>query len=184
MKEIWKSIPGYEEYYEVSNTGKIRSITRTIIMKNGQSRTYKGEMKSLTETNQGYLRVSLYKDNKQKTFFVHRLVAMAFLPNPNNYSIINHKDENPLNNNVDNLEWCTQEYNVNYGTAIERRIQKESKPIIMCDKETHEPIQEFPSIKEAMRSLGQISDGNIHKVLRGDRNMAHGYWWKYKEDEE
>ena len=122
MEEIWKAIPDYEEYYEVSNTGKIRSVTRTIIYKNGAVHNLIGkELKQDIEKNQGYYRICLNKNGIKKTFKVHRLVALAFIPNPDNLPFVNHKDENKLNNNINNLEWCTAEYNINYGTRTERQ---------------------------------------------------------------
>mgnify|MGYP002679946246 CR=1 FL=1 len=111
MGEVWKDIKGYEGLYQVSNLGRVRSLNY------GRS----GETKLLKQgTTNGYKRVFLYKNGKGKNYFVHRLVAMAFIPNPNNLPIINHKDEDSSNNNVNNLEWCTQEYNLNYGTRNER----------------------------------------------------------------
>lgn len=113
-KEKWKNIQGYEEY-QVSNTGKVRSLDY-------RSTSNVEELK-LNTNIYGYKVVTLCKEGKPKHYSVHRLVAEAFIPNPNNYPIVNHKDENPSNNKADNLEWCTQEYNVNYGTALERRSE-------------------------------------------------------------
>lgn len=120
MEEQWKDIKGYEGLYEVSNLGNVRSLDRTV--KRGQGYTIK-EGRVLTpfyEEKKGYYQVVLAKDGKAKTYRVHRLVAVAFLENPNNYTDVNHKDEVKTNNNVDNLEWCTRKYNNNYGTKPER----------------------------------------------------------------
>jgi hypothetical protein len=127
MDEIWKPIPGYEGYYEVSNTGKVRSLTRTVIMKDGKPRPIKGrELKP--KINNGYPTVNLSKNGTVKTIRIHRLVALTFIPNPDNLPIINHKDENKQNNNVNNLEWCTYEYNNNYGNnAPAKNIYKALK---------------------------------------------------------
>lgn len=111
--EIWKDVVGYEGLYFVSNMGNLKN-------KNGQP--IKSQVVKRPNTN--YERVSLYKDGKYQSFGVHRLVAMAFTPNPNGYPIVNHKDENGMNNSVDNLEWCTLTYNVNYGTARQRQREK------------------------------------------------------------
>lgn len=112
---IWKEINGYEGLYKVSDEGKVMSMDRLIY--NNGNHTYnkvKGkELKILRSGN--YYYVHLYKDKMCKNYYIHRLVAMAFIPNPNNYDYINHKDENPSNNNIDNLEWCTASYNCNYG---------------------------------------------------------------------
>lgn len=179
MKEIWKAIPDYEGYYEVSDTGKVRSITRTIIDSNGRSYTYKGQEKSPSIVR-GYYRIQLSKNGITKAYFIHRLVALAFLPNPNNLPIINHKDENPLNNNVDNLEWCTQEYNNAYGTKNERQSLTKSHPVIMCDKNTHKPIREFINARVAAEHFNG-TPSNINVVLKGKGKSAYGYWWKYKD---
>lgn len=122
MQEAWKDIPNFEGYYQVSNFGRIRSITRKAKTKilNNNYRTIKGQLISPAKTKDGYLKVSLSKKHKRYYFRVHRLVANAFLSNPNNYPVINHKDENKLNNRVDNLEWCSIKYNCNYGTRNER----------------------------------------------------------------
>lgn len=113
MEEIWKDIKGYEGSYQVSNLGRVRSLTRKVKTFNGV-RTSKGQILKPLKTNTGYYRVDLKQNQKNKYMSIHRLVAEAFILNPNNYPIINHKDNNPQNNCVDNLEWCTQSYNVKY----------------------------------------------------------------------
>lgn len=117
MEEIWKDIPGYEGYYQVSNLGRVKSLPRG---KQWPYRQTHNNIRKPRMTSRGYYRVNLSKWNEVKSYFVHRLVAMAFIPNPDNLPIINHKDENPQNNHVDNLEWCTYRYNANYRTGKER----------------------------------------------------------------
>lgn len=109
----WKPIIGFEGLYEVSNFGKVRN-RKGEIKKHGIKRT----------TGTCYKTVRLWKDGKYYTKYIHRLIAEAFIPNPNNFPFVNHKDEDGTNNSIDNLEWCTREYNVNYGTAKERRKKK------------------------------------------------------------
>lgn len=112
MDEVWKDIEGYEGLYQVSNTGEVKSLN---YRGNGESKLLK------QGTNKkGYKIVSLFKNGKGKSHRVHRLVAMTFILNPNNYREVNHKDENKYNNNVDNLEWCNAKYNNNYGTRNKR----------------------------------------------------------------
>ena len=113
IKEIWRAVVGYEGLYEVSNFGRVMSLNYA----------HTGEKKLLKFgiIYNGYRQVQLSKDGKRSMKLVHRLVAEAFIPNPNNYPCVNHKDERPENNCVENLEWCTYEYNINYGTANERR---------------------------------------------------------------
>lgn len=107
MTEVWKDIDGYEGKYQISNYGCVKSIQKNIFLK------------SMVATN-GYLVACLWKDNKQKKFLIHRLVAQHFLDNPNNYIEVNHKDENKTNNHMNNLEWCNHFYNMNYGEVKEK----------------------------------------------------------------
>ena len=115
MQEVWKDIEGYEGLYQVSNLGRVKSLK-------GSHEKYKEKILKPRKNSNGYLRVGLCR----KDFYIHRLVAQAFIPNPNNYLEVNHKDETRDNNRVDNLEWCNKTYNMNYGT-IKERIGKASK---------------------------------------------------------
>ena len=116
MNEEWRPVLGYEGLYEVSNTGQVRSLDKYDSM----NRFLRGRILRLFTDGLGYLRAQLYSNSKRKSFLVHRLVAQAFIPNPDNLPQVNHRDENPSNDNVDNLEWCDGKYNVNYGTRIDR----------------------------------------------------------------
>ena len=128
---VWKDIPGYEGLYLASNNGDIYSVKRGIILK---------------QRNKGkYKRVNLCKDGVVNTHSVHRLVAMAHIPNPHNLPMINHKDENPANNCVDNLEWCDAYYNNNYGTMPQRVSETLSIPVIKVDNKTREIIECYAS---------------------------------------
>ena len=111
--EEWKEIPGYEGLYEVSNTGQVRSLDRY----DNRNCFRKGKVLSPGKDTNGYLQVILSCNGKHKSIKVHRLIAQAFIPNPDNLPEINHKNEDKTNNRVDNLEWCDATYNINYGTA-------------------------------------------------------------------
>ena len=115
MIEEWRPIEGYEGLYEVSNTGKVRSVDRYVKYSNGQIHLHKGKVLSPVKSNFGYLLVSLCCNGKYKSISVHRLVAQAFIENPDNLPEINHKNEDKTNNSVDNLEFCDRSYNNNYG---------------------------------------------------------------------
>lgn len=158
--EQWKEIVNFEGLYEISSFGKVRRIH-----KDPRSSKYK---ELAQDTSRGYKKVTLYKNGKGYKKQVHRLVAEAFLPNPNNLEQVNHKDEDKSNNNVNNLEWCSGIYNVNYGTGIIRQVAKRSKKVIQLDL-NNDVIAEFNSTQEASRILG-ISQGLISNCCNG------GYW--------
>lgn len=115
MKEEWRDVEEHKGVYQVSNLGNVRRIEHTETNRSKSVRVMRERMLKPRLNTKGYMFVSLSKDDKKKTFYVHRMVAKAFIPNPNNYPQINHKDEDRKNNCVDNLEWCTNKYNCNYG---------------------------------------------------------------------
>ena len=129
MKEIWKDIKGYENLYQVSNLGNVRVLDRHVNsgIKYNNKVKRKGQILKQFLKKNGYLQVVLSNNNTRKYIAVHRLVAETFLQNTHNLPQVNHKDENKLNNCVDNLEWCTAKYNCNYGTRTKRISKKLSK---------------------------------------------------------
>ena len=165
MKEEWRDIEGFEGKYMASNTGKVKSLN--------YNKTGKEKIMKPQDNGDGYLFVQLCKDGKVKTCRINRLVAQAFLPNPNNLPEVNHKDENPKNNNVENLEWCSRQYNVDYSL---------SKAVIGIDKVSG-LILEFPSVREAERQT-DIASSNICACLKGRLKSTGGYYWHYAESEE
>lgn len=126
--EIWKDISGYAGLYQVSNLGRVRSLDRTILKRNGVTHRCKGKVLSPMIDKYGYETFQLGRKNHAKT---HRLVAIAFVnnPNPSEYNVVNHKDENTLNNHADNLEWCSQAYNMRYSQIQEKHKIKSSKRV-------------------------------------------------------
>lgn len=125
----------------------------------------------------GYNRITLCKDGKVKYILIHRLVALAFIPNPDNLPIINHKDENPSNNNVENLEWCSIKYNNTYGTRLERSAIARSKPIKQFSKDGIF-IKDWINAREIERELG-YKHSCISQCCNGKLKSAHGYIWRY-----
>lgn len=156
MKENYKNIVGYEDLYEVSDTGLVRNKATGKILKP-------------LKNNRGYLHVRLYKDGIGKFKLVHRLVAEAFLPNPLNLSEVNHIDENKLNNNVDNVEWCSRQYNIDYS---------QSKSVCQYSLDGR-LLNIYKSAYEAERQTG-INQGNICKCCLGKIKSSGNFIWKYK----
>ncbi len=177
--EVWKPIPNYEGFYEVSNIGRVRSLYR-----------YK-KILHPSDTN-GYRTVELWKGKKRKRIGVHRLVAMAFIDNPDNKPFVNHKDETRDNNSVDNLEWVTHLENCRYGTAIARRtahldyskrrvnnagqILACSKPIMQFSKDGTF-IKQWESASECARSNGWLVS-NIRRCCNNENATAYGFMFK------
>ena len=159
LNEIWKPIKGYEGLYEVSNFGRIKSL------KFGKERILKG-----SKDKYGYLQVVLSKNNKSKTFKVHRLVSEAFIPNPDNLPQVNHKDENPSNNNVNNLEWCDKTYNNNYGTR-NTRISNANKDRCITPVICLTTNEIFKSVKEASNKYN-IHQSHICHCCKNQRKSA------------
>ena len=184
--EEWKDIEGYEGLYQVSNKGRIKSL-------NYRRTGKEGMLKGKPDKN-GYLIVFLYKKGeKPKPFLIHRLVAIMFLHNPNNYLEVNHIDEDKTNNNVENLEWCTRKYNMNYGTrneraSISRKGKKHKKhkkhkrkKQILC-VETGEIFDTSQDVIDIMFN-GKGLSNYIRANSRGKTKSAYGYHFKYIERE-
>lgn len=178
MREIFKDIIGFEGLYAVSNLGNVKRHTTEA--KSGTGNYYRKEhLLKQRKSNKGYFIVDLFKNNKRHQLLVHRLVAQAFIDNPNNHPCVNHIDENIENNSVNNLEWCTQKYNMNYGTCPERIGRANSKSVVQLDKEGNF-VSKYISISCAERTT-KISQGSIGDCLHGRRKTAGGYLWQYEK---
>lgn len=188
-KEIWKDIPEFENYYKISNFGRIKSKKTN---KNNQY-SKKEILRKYSDDGDGYFQVVLYKPGVRKSYKVHKLVAITFLnkssfkymPNENLKEIdlnkleVNHKDENKQNNHANNLEWCTKQYNCNYGKRNNK--VKHCKKIIQYDLQ-NKFIKKWNCISDASKFLN-ISFSNISSCLRKITKQAGGYHWEYfKED--
>ena len=159
--EIWKDCKGYEGLYQVSNLGRVWSVRKQKYLNPWLD-------------SSGYWTVELRALNgKRKSEKVHRLVALAFIENPNNLPQVNHKDENKQNNSVENLEWCDAKYNCNYGTRNSRISQSQNIQVYCVELD-----RLFSSIKEAQEIL-HIDGHHIGEVCNGKRKTCGGYHWEY-----
>ena len=172
--EIWKDVVGYEGLYMVSNLGRIKSL--------GNDRTRKDKILNPIKNRNGYLKVSLCKNGKQKAYYIHRLVAQAFVQNDSLFNTdINHKDENPLNNNAENLEWCDRSYNINYGTRNERCAKsntnnpKRSKKVLCVETGIV-----YKSVNEVERQTG-LAYQSICACCNGRQKSCGRLHWKYAD---
>lgn len=185
MSEVWKPIKGYEGIYEVSSLGRVRSIDRDIYQVGRWGKVMKvrqpGKMLS-QQSRIGYKRVSLCRDGgKGKWFFVHRLVAVAFVPNPDGKPYINHKDETRDNNVPDNLEWCTMAENNLYGGHVERTQSANiaNRQSIEQVDASGNVVATFESIKSAARQTG-IPISSVSQCLNGKLRQTHGFIFRRK----
>lgn len=193
IEEIWKDVEGYEGLYQISNYGNLRSL----VDKYGRKRIL---ILKFHSDKKGYLQTRIYKNHKGKTVKIHRLVAEAFIPNPYFYPMINHKDENKMNNFVfinpdgsvnpekSNLEWCSNSYNQLYGTLPDRKRiintnhPSKSKRVVMFD-ENWNLLRVFPSCAEAQRQTG-IWQSQITKACRDHMGQYSpgGNKWMFWDD--
>ena len=196
MSEIWKDVKGYKGLYQVSNLGRVRSL--------GSDRWHKGRILKPSFDGKGnYLFVGLHKDKRVKLATIHRLVAEHFIPNPNDLPCVNHIDEDKTNNRFDNLEWCTHQYNSNYGRCKENMIKsrksnpnyKDSlirgqmtrnklgcsgaeKPVLQFTQQG-KFIKEWKSLSTIESELG-ISRSGVTKCCNGVFKQCKGFLWKFK----
>lgn len=183
-EEVWKTYPELP-FIEASSLGRVRTVDHWVTYKNGRRQLYKGHVLKQYKERNGYMRVKFSVDGKLVCLLVHRIIAASFLPNPDNLPEVNHKDNDRTNNSVDNLEWCTSQYNSNYkknfGTSPAQIYgQLFGRPVIAVNLETSEVLW-FESQHEAGRKLG-VSYQNINKVVKGQRDKAGGYWFCYADE--
>ena len=182
MEEVYKDIEGYEGLYQVSNLGNVKSLKN--------NKTKKEKILKPINNSSGYLQVDLCKNKTIKRFLVHRLVANAFIDNPNNLPCVNHIDECSTNNVFTNIEWCSYKYNDNFGTRNSRIGKANSKAMTNNPKiskavgafKNGELIMSFPSTAEAKRQ--GFNQGNVAACCRNcfnrpSNNVYKGYEWRY-----
>lgn len=182
--EIWANIKCYDEY-SVSNKGRVKRHPYYKLVRGGGKQFFEEKILRPQKRKFGYLGVFLSKNGRCKPFLIHRLVAIAFIPNPNNLPQVNHKDENPSNNHVSNLEWCDQKYNSNYGTCPKRISEKlrNGKLSIPVKQYTLDGtfIRGYPSAIEASRNTN-IAVSGITSCCNKKYTHSGGFIWRYKND--
>ena len=180
MIEIWRDVKDFIGLYQVSNLGRVKRLISYHCKKERILKPRKGK--------HGYLYVILCKDGKTKTKTIHRLVAEAFLDNPNNLPEVNHLSEDKTDNRVENLCWSSKIDNINYGTGIERSTKGRinhwniSKTVLQFNLDGTF-LQEFPSTMEVKRQLG-FNESHISRCCLGKQKTSNGFIWRYKNDEQ
>lgn len=182
MEEEWRYIVGFPNY-QISNCGRVRSLDKVV-----SNKLYKGKILKTQLTYKGYVRVTLQHDGVKKTLQVHRLVGLAFIPNPQNEPQINHKNGVKTDNTVENLEWCNGQYNITHSWAVlgrkpPKKCGQPKKKVAMINKNTNEVIKIFDCIRDASLYIcgSEKFRRNIAKTAKGDygRKTCCGYKWKF-----
>ena len=193
MEEEWRDIAGYEGYYQVSSLGRVMSMERWVQDRLGMKAPYRIPPKILKPKRayNGYLFVHLSKEGHAHPYRIHRMVAEAFIPNPDGLPTINHKDENKENNHVDNLEWCSIAYNNSYGTRLQRTAtQPHNHAVVMLDMNGKQ-LRRFQSLNEAARHFiaegisvvsKKVTANNIRMVCQHRHKTAYGYRWEFADE--
>ena len=180
-EEIWKTYPKIS-FIEASNLGRVRTKDRVVMRKDGKKYFVKGRVLKQQLRKDGYMQVNLRMNGKSVNLYTHRIVVASHLPNPDNLPEVNHIDCDRTNNRLDNLEWCTSQYNIAYCVKLGRwKNNNPGRPVFAVDLETGKVFC-FESQAEAARKLG-VSRGNIGSVIRGELNTAGGYWFTEDKSE-
>ncbi|AIS73894.1 HNH endonuclease [Lactobacillus phage Ldl1] len=183
-EEIWKTYPDYD-FIEVSNLGRIRTKDRIITRKDGKKYSAGGQVLNQQIKKNGYMQVCVRVNGKKVYLLTHRMVAICFIPNPNDYPEVNHKDNDRTNNVVSNLEWCTHEYNIaykeRYGVSAREATKVLRHHVFAINLKTGKVLR-FESQNEAARQLG-VSRSSIYAVINGEQYVAGNYWVTEDESE-
>lgn len=183
MTDDFVPIEGFEGEYSVNRYGDVRSESRILYYRDGRTRKLRSRIMSQHNGTNGYKQVYLSRDGKNHMRMVHRLVALAFLPNPEGLPEVNHKDERKTNNAVENLEWCTTKYNANYGTSIRRRIRtrRDKGQRVLQFTKTGDFITEYASIADACEAVNGNAAFISRCLYKKPRcPSAYGFVWRFK----
>jgi hypothetical protein len=183
INESWKSITDYEEFYQISNLGRVKSLSRTIINVKGFVHKRKERILRNYSVSKGYLAVDLAIGKKRHCPKVHRLVALEFIPNPNNYPQVNHIDGDKTNNKVNNLEWCTCKYNINH--AHKNKLTNPAKGTshgrcVLTEEQVLNIIREYKTgdiFQYQLADKYNISQGQVYNIVSGKQ-------WKHLKEKQ
>ena len=188
--EEWRDVVGYEGLYQVSNLGRVKSLSRRIVYKDGREYNYPSKVMKNQKVSTGYRSVTLYRVNGKKQYYVHRLVAETFIPNPNNLIDVNHKDGCKTNNILSNLEWCSRSDNQKHAyknglnwVHMDEAIKERSRPVIQFTPDG-KLVAEYSSTMEASR-ITNYNQSRIATYCRGENKRFltyKGYIWRYKNE--
>ena len=180
-KELWKPIEGYEGFYEISNKGRVKSLSRIFTRKDGRRYTVKEKIINPTADKDGYLRIELNKIGTPKKHFIHRLVGIAFIDNPKGKPQINHVDFDTKNNNVENLEWVSIQENIDHNVKNHRLKNQNgiNNPNIKINEETVLLIRKLRKQNKTIEEIADISKTTPSNV----RNIVYNYTWKWLKEE-
>lgn len=176
--EQWRDIRDFEDCYQISDLGRIKSKERYVRVCNGGYRLVKSKIIKPCRCTNGYYEASLSKNGKRTVRLLHRVVAEAFIDNPKNLPEVNHKDEDISNNCVTNLEWCTSKYNANYGKRNEKMMKNRETVAVLQYTNDGKFIKKWDSIAEAQKYTGADTSAII-RVCKGKQKTSMGYLWQY-----